>query len=172
VNPEGIHALYLYASASGFFDATEVSTDNPDLQFQVWNMQFTATSPLPAGYNVIGRTIMQNGAGDLGPANPLDTSFAVAGGQVGPTNPMPVKPGNGLAPVRISAGAAGQQQVKAGAGRVFAVVSTVACTLRNNGVDIWSIPAGVPQHFVRPIECSANIQVNFTAAGDCYVMYE
>jgi hypothetical protein len=92
---------------------------------------------------------------------------------VSTTNPVPVRPANGVTPIRISFAAAETQQVKGAPGRVFAVVAR-GCdvTLLDGAGEVWFIPGGTVCAFPRPVECATSIQVSSSAAGSAYVQFE
>jgi hypothetical protein len=194
VNPEGIHALYLWCTAAGYFDATEVSTDQPDLQFQVWNMQFTATTPLPIGYNVIGRTIMQNATGDIAGANPLDVTHPadqVVHGHVSVDN-LPADqlmhghvdvdnfPADQLVHTEqwistLVEATAGNltQEIKATEGEIARILplAGVAVTPMDSVASVWAEITAEADFSAAPLKCAGNVRLVFAAPGSAWVQF-
>lgn len=83
------------------------------------------------------------------------------------------QPSLSIGTVKITAGAAGTQTVKASAGTVFAIRAVGAVvTLRDNTTDKWENAAGTGDVFQHPISCGTSIILNFSAAGTAYVQYQ
>jgi hypothetical protein len=80
----------------------------------------------------------------------------------------------GKTALKVTAGAAGTQPIKAAAGKVYAIKAGAAdVKLLDNGTEKWLVDAGKDISVsASPITCGTSIDLNFSAAGDAYIIYE
>lgn len=80
----------------------------------------------------------------------------------------------GVTGQKMSAGAAGDITVKGSAGKVYAVRAGtgVNITLKDGATEKWYIPAGSKDEFNQPLTCGTSIVLNFSAAGDAWILYQ
>jgi hypothetical protein len=68
---------------------------------------------------------------------------------------------------------AGDQTVKASAGKVSAIRAIGAdVTVKDGATVVWKVPTGGSDHFPQPINFATNITLTFSAAGSAYVVYK
>lgn len=78
----------------------------------------------------------------------------------------------GKTAVKVTAAGAGDQTVKATAGKVYAIYGVVAVSLKDDAVTRYAIAAGSDVQFSAPITCGTSIILTFGGAGDAYIIYE
>jgi hypothetical protein len=80
----------------------------------------------------------------------------------------------GVSARKITAAGAGDEVVKATAGKVYAVRAGtgVTLTLKDGATEKWHIAAASKDEFSQPVACSTNITLNFSAAGDAWIIYK
>jgi hypothetical protein len=76
--------------------------------------------------------------------------------------------------VKVTAAAPGDVVVKATPGIVAAIraMAGTNVTLKDNATERWYVAAGGKDDFPFPIACGTNITLNFSAAGDAYIIYQ
>ncbi len=77
----------------------------------------------------------------------------------------------GKTAVKVTSAAGGDESVKATAGKVYGIVAAGAITviLKDGANEVWLAST---QPLPVPITCGTSINLNFSAAGDAYVIYE
>lgn len=81
----------------------------------------------------------------------------------------------GRTSTKVTAGGAGVQVVSAVAGKVWGIASATAAVtveLRDNAAGKWFVGAQQNTMFPVPIACLTNISLNFSGAGDAYIIWE
>lgn len=140
--------------------ASELNLDaNGDIQTDVLSLP-----SLPAGTNNIGNVDVASlpslpaGANNIGSVD---------------VNTLPRVEKSDFTYQEVSAGASGEIQVKASAGRVVSLTSdgTANVQLRDGtGNNVWKAITG-EVHFPEPIEHATDITLNFDASGTAYIIY-
>lgn len=158
LDPGVINRFFAYASTDIEFGLYEIEAEDPMLILAMESVVANLMTSLPPGTAHVGSVGINVGSTPVSMQDPL---------------PVRLGRGSGLAPVKISAAAAGDVQVKGAAGRVYAIVTVgQAVVVKDAGVERWRVAAGAESVPPRPLECGTSIHLNFPAAGEAYVMFE